>query len=444
MRPPRSLRWRLAIWLVLGVVFMWTASAVVTVNNMRREMGEVFDSALQETAQRLLPLAVMDIADRQEDGIARSVSTLHRHEEYFTYVVRNRQGRILLRSHAADDTIFPPFKKTGFVNSPTHRLYFDATLDGALTIAVAEPLGHREKVAREAFVGLAIPLAVLIPFSILAVWVLVQMSMRPLDEFRKGIEKRGSGDLAPVPVADLPKEMVPVADEVNHLLVRLRRTLEAERSFTSNSAHELRTPVAAALAQTQRLIAETKDAPTLDRAQKIEASLRRLARLSEKLMQLAKAEGGSLISATEHDLRPIVAMVIDELSTAGDTAHNIRFDKPATAVKSHVDLDAFAILARNLIENAMKHGGKGDAVVVKLSPDGTFSVINSGAIVPPMDLNRLTRTFERGPTEADGTGLGLAIARTIAAGAGGRLVLKSPASGREDGFEGRFIPKTAT
>ncbi len=435
---PSSLRWRLAIWLVLGVALLWSAAAVVTVRNLRKEMGEVFDSSLQELAQRLLPLAVLDLADRDEDSPARQVASLPSDDMYFTYIVRNRAGRVLLRSQTSDESIFPPFSGVGFVNSPTHRIYFDSALQGALTIAVAEPLAHRNQVANEAFTGLAMPLGVLVPFSLLAVWVLVHMSMRPLQAFRAGIEKRGSGDLAPLPVYRLPSEIEPIAEAVNSLLERLRRTLEAERSFTANSAHELRTPVAAALAQTQRLISETSDPSTRERAGKVEDSLKRLARLSEKLMQLAKAEGGRLVSERATDVGPVLKMVVEEISTGHMAAGRIDLDLPDVPVLSHMDVDAFAILARNLIENALKHGRQDQPVTVSLSRDGAFRVVNSGPVVSQGSLSQLSRPFERGQTAADGIGLGLAIVQAIAAGSGGKLLLTSPVEGRDDGFEARF------
>lgn len=441
---PKSLRWRLSIWLVLGVALLWTSAAIVTVKNQRKELDEVFDSSLKETAQRLLPLAVLDLVDHDEDSPPRSVAALRNQDEFFTFVVRNRDGKVLLRSQTSDDSIFPPFSGVGFVNSPTHRIYFDSTLGGALTIAVAEPLAHRNQIATEAFAGLALPLGVLVPFSLLAVWVLVHISMRPLEAFRAGIERRGSGDLAPLPVYQLPSEIEPIAEAVNSLLERLRRTLEAERSFTANSAHELRTPVAAALAQTQRLVSETSDPATRKRAEQIEASLQRLARLSEKLMQLAKAEGGRLVSDRATDIGPVLKMVADEIAAGRSASGRIRLDVPDVPVLSHMDVDAFAILARNLIENALKHGAQDRPVRVSLAPDGAFGVVNSGPVVPEQDIAQLSRPFMRGQTEADGIGLGLAIAKAIAAGSGGELVLASPAKGQPDGFEAWFHLETTS
>src|SRR5690606_3798521 len=112
------------------------------------------------------------------------------------------------------------------------------------------------------------------------------------------------------------------------------------------------TPVAAALAQTQRLIVEATDDATRDRAWRIEAALRRLARLSEKLMQLARAEGGRLQAAEPVDVAAILRMVVGELAESADGAGRINLVVPDAPVLSGIDPDAFAILARNLVENA--------------------------------------------------------------------------------------------
>jgi two-component system OmpR family sensor kinase len=441
MMLPRSLQWRLSLWLGLGVALLWAVAAAVTAHKLRHEMNEVFDSALEETAQRILPLAVLDIIGRDHDGdddAEQSVATLRRHDEYFTYVVRDSEGKVLLRSHNADLAVFPPFAGTGFADTSTHRIYFDAALRGTVTIAVAEPLVHRRAVAEEVLLGLALPLGLVIPLSLLGVWAVVRLSMAPIRTFRSGIEARGGGDLTAVAADGLPSEIRPIAMAVNHLLERLRRTLEAERSFTANSAHELRTPVAAALAQTQRLIAEAPNEATRRRARHIETALRRLSRLSEKLMQLARAEGGRLQAAQPVNVATVLRVLVDEMTM--DDPKRIELVLADAPVFSDIDADAFAILARNLIENALKHGSRHEPVRVALSADGVLRVFNAGSAVPADMLARLAEPFERGGAQGEGAGLGLAIAKAIASGIGGRIELVSPREGRQDGFEARFIP----
>jgi two-component system OmpR family sensor kinase len=285
-------------------------------------------------------------------------------------------------------------------------------------------------------------MGLLIPLSLLAVWGVVRVSMEPVRRLRSGIEARGTGDLSPVPAARLPSEIQPIAEAVNGLLEKLRRALEAERSFTANSAHELRTPVAAALAQTQRLIAETKDAAARARAQQIETALRRLSRLSEKLMQLAKAEGGRLQGKETTDIASVLRLVVEEMVRDPAQAARLAVNIPATPVLFNIDTDAFAILARNLIENGLKHGAPDAPVVVTLSNNSVLTVTNEGAAVPPESLERLSRPFERGSTESEGSGLGLAISKAIASGVGAELVLTSPLPGAQSGFEARFSAGT--
>ncbi len=440
MIAPRSLQWRLSLWLGLGMTLLWVATAAVTAQKLRHEMDEVFDSALEETGQRLLPLAVRDVIGRDSDDEPdQSVATMREHDEYFTYVVRDAEGRVLLRSHKADLSVFPPFIGMGFANTPTHRIYSDAALQGTVTISVAEPLARRRAVAWQTLLGLALPLGLLVPVSLIGVWAVVRLSMGPLRRFRSDIEVRGAGDLTPISAEGLPSEIQPNALAVNRLLERLSRTLEAERSFTANSAHELRTPVAAALAQTQRLIIETSDKAARDRAREIEAALHRLSRLSEKLMQLARAEGARLRTTEPTDLAAILKMLVGEMAETADGTDRIKLTLPDGSMLSRIDPDAFAILARNLIENALKHGCRQEPVRVALSADGVLCVTNGGPAVAPDLLARLSEPFERGQAQADGAGLGLAIAKTIAAGTGGRIELLSPREGRQDGFEARFF-----
>jgi len=434
LRAPRSLQARLALAIGLGVAALWIITVLITTAKIRNEINEVFDSSLEETAQRVLPLAVKELFEREDDGTEQLIATLREHTEFLTYVVRDASGRVLLRSHDANSRDFPPFQGTGFMQTDTHRIYYDAALGDSFIIAIAEPLDHRNEVARETLMALGFPLLFLLPFTLGAIWLLVHLTLRPLRGFRAQVATRDGHDLTPVSTGDLPEEITPVAEAVNALMHRLHRTLEAERSFAANAAHELRTPVAAALAQTQRLAAETAEDATRKRAADIEASLKRLNRLSEKLMQMARAEGASLRTGTPCDLALVLKMVADDLSHA-KFAGQLVLDLPDQPVMANVDADVFAIVARNLLENALRHGTRGAPVAVTLRPGVMLRVVNDGPVVPPEILRDLTRRFGRGDTSVAGSGLGLAIVQTITGGIGGSLDLRSPATGRADGFE---------
>jgi two-component system OmpR family sensor kinase len=417
------------------VTLLWLGAATLTASILRHEMDEVFDSALEETAQRLLPLAVLDVLGREDEGTPQRIATLRQHEEYFTYVIRDAQGRILLRSHGADDSVFPPYEGTGFRQTATHRLYYDAALRETVTIAVAEPLGHRAAVAREMQLGLSLPLLFVVPLSLATIFGVVRLSIRPVRRLGRELGARGAQNLSPVRDEGLPSELEPIAGAANQLLARLTAAFEAERSFAAHVAHELRTPLAGAIAQAQRLQAEMADPQAGRRAAGIEATLKRLARLSEKLLQLARAEGGRLRTGSAADLRPVLQVVTNDLErSVGST--RLELALPSDPVPSDVDPDAFAILVRNLVENALKHGALDAPILVRLRGDGRLSVANEGAVIPAETLTRVSSRFERGDGAiGDGSGLGLAIVRAIAERAGGSLSLHSPVRGRNSGFE---------
>ncbi|PVE47402.1 hypothetical protein DDE23_11185 [Pararhodobacter aggregans] len=218
-------------------------------------------------------------------------------------------------------------------------------------------------------------------------------------------------------------------------LARLDAAFEAERSFAANAAHELRTPLAGAIAQIQRLKQETQEAPVMARAAAIEETLKRLTRLSERLLQLARAEGGKLRADQPGDLRPVARLLVDDLGRAAPG--RLLLSLPEGPVLSTLDPDAFGIVLRNLIDNALRHGTPGAPVQVILTEGAELSVANPGPVVAPEVLARLTDRFARA-SSGDGSGLGLAIVAAIAGRIGGGLTLASPRPGLADGFEARI------
>ncbi len=434
MRLPRSLQARLGLSIGLVLALLWLFAAAITAVIVRAEMDEVFDASLRETAERILPLAATEIIARDDEGVNQRLAPVREHEELFTYVVRDAEDRILLQSHAADPAVFPAWDGPGFRQTATHRLYGDAAIQGTIRITVAEPLAHRAAVAREIQLGLGLPLLVVLPVALAAIALAVRKSLGSLRRFRARLEARGARDLSMVPTGELPSEVDALAATLNSLLARLRDAFEAERSFAANAAHELRTPLAGAIAQAQRLQSETCDRLAEARAAEIEATLKRLTRLSERLMQLARAEGGQLRLERMTDIRRAAQVVIDDIARTSP-AGRIALTMPQMPLMSDLDPDIFGILCRNLVENALRHGSEGSPVTVALGSDGQLVVANEGPVLPPDTLARLTTRFERADASPGGAGLGLAIVAAIADRLESPLKLNSPRPGASSGFE---------
>jgi two-component system OmpR family sensor kinase len=422
------------------MVVFWLVAIGLSIRIMQHEFDEIFDSAQQETTERLLALILDDMDQRSitdPHGIAMLNTAANR--EYLTYQVRDASGKIVLRSNDAASEPFAAPLETGFHDTDTARIYTEKTSDSTLFLQVADRFKNRREAVRESAVTLLIPLIALIPASIFAIWFIVGRALKPLDTLRQDIGTKDGGNLAAVESAGLPKELKPIARSVNLLLGRLRSALEAEREFTANSAHELRTPIAGALAQTQRLAEELPPGPTRTRAHQVETSLVNLGRLAEKLLQLARAEAGIGGSATPTDLRQVLEMVVTDYERDSRSLGRLRYTAAADAtLVRNADMDAFGIITRNLIENALVHGDPELPIDVSLEANGIVRIVNGGPLVAETDMSGLKKRFRRGKTSASGSGLGLAIADRIVAQMGGTLELLSPASGQTSGFEARI------
>ncbi|NBZ86992.1 ATP-binding protein [Stagnihabitans tardus] len=428
-----SIERRLALIVGLGATLFWLLAAGLTADRVSREIRTLFDEDLRATAERLLPLASRGFGERSHDG--EDDDHDERREEHDrdrddlravqVFVVRDGAGQVVLRSPGGTDAILPPGLAPGFSDSATHRLY--TAEGGGLTISVAAPLTGRTALVQALMLRLVLPLVVLLPLSLLGIAWAVRRGLSPLRALRAEVAARGVQDLSPLPETGLPSELQPITQALNGLFTRLGAGFEAERNFASHAAHELRTPVAGAIAQLQRLRAETPEAAP--RAAEIEATLKRLMRTSEKLMQLARAEGGRMRGASS-DIRAVLRIVVQDATREGG---DCRLALPEEPVLSVIEPDALGILARNLVENALRHGAPDQPVTVTLSAN-RLTVTNAGPVLSATDIARLGQRFEKGEG-SQGTGLGLAIVRTIAERAGAGLSVTSPAPGRADGVE---------
>lgn len=434
-----SITARLIFGLTLGTTVLWCVAAAYSTYLSGHELNEAFDRALQETAERLLPLAADDVNGHEDDD-ARAIQHFTADpERYLSYQLRDAGGRIVLRTHDAPSVPYDETARPGFKTVGDYRLFTDADRATGLVITVAETLQGRRHAVLRGVRAMFWPLAGLIPLNVLAIWLVVRSGMKPVSRLSGDIAARSSQNLTPLDISDQPIELRPIAQAVARLLERLRTALDAERAFAANSAHELRTPIAGALAQTQRMIAELAGPKERRRAREVETTLKRLSALAEKLVQLSRAEAGVGPGYEDVDLIAVLDLVVGDFVKRLDQRERLLYAKPdgATLV-ARMDVDAFAIAMRNLIDNAANHGLPEGTVEVRVEPGDVVRVINAGPPIAPDLLAGLKRRFVRGETHYAGSGLGLAIVETIVNQIDGKLDLFSPAPGLDHGFEARL------
>lgn len=452
MKRAPSIALRLALGLTAGMALVWIGAAAISVGVMQHELNEAYDDSLRQSALRLLPLATHELRERHGrsdrfvvgefgDGDddaddLRPGDSAKLHDPTFTYFVISAAGEVVLRDEDVPDAAVPDVPRDGFGEFAGQRTFGLRDSRSGFSIVIIEISARRLTGIRDSMVALGLPLLALLPLMAGGIWLALRLALRPLELLRQDISQRDSHNLEPVGSEGHPVELAPIAEAVGALLARLKAALDSERSFAARSAHELRTPIAGALAQTQQLAAELGNGPGTARLQEIEAALKKLARLSEKLLQLARVEAGFAKSDTPVDLLPALKMVERDINASIAWHDRLQLEtSERTSLSAAIDPDAFATAVRNLVENGLKHGASDRPVRIVLGQGATLRVINDGEIVSPADLARLGQPFVRGDTAADGSGLGLSIARTILEQAGGKLTLHSPASGAGSGFE---------
>ncbi|WP_275788059.1 histidine kinase dimerization/phospho-acceptor domain-containing protein [Pararhizobium gei] len=426
---PQSMTRRLILWLTGATTVFWLVAAGLGIAVMKEEFGEIFDASLQETAERLLPLVTEDMKRHGE-----SVSAEERGGEYLVYQLRSADGSVLFRSKGAPAAPFAAPLKRGFSQDGDYRFYTVKTRDGSLFLQVADAWDNRDEATDEGGMALFLPVLLLIPVSSGLIWLIVRRMLAPIDAFRQAIEEKDGGNMAPLASKGLPGELEPIARSVNHLLARLQAAFDAEREFTANSAHELRTPIAGALAQTQMLMIGL-EGPEKRRAEQIETSLVNLRHTTEKLLQLARAEAGIGVAGTRADLARVLELVLTDFQR-GEMAVRIAYERePGAVLEGAYSEDAFAIVLRNLIENALLHGQPGEPVSVRLQKGGIVRIVNAAPRLSPDELIAIRKRFGRGNAIARGSGLGLSIAERLLQQMHVRFDILSPATGRSDGLE---------
>lgn len=440
MKSP-SLIGRLMFSVTAAVVSFWVVAAVGGIFVMSDEFAEIFDSALQETAERLTPLIVDDLVrrDSPDTTLSLDVGPQSSSRQYLTYQARDAAGNILVHSSDLTNGPFHAPLLEGFWEDDTARYYTVATANNTIFVQVADQMKNRREAINEGALALLLPILVLVPLSLYVIRLVARRAVNPVNDLRQAIAEKDSGDLTPITVKGLASELQPIVHSVNFLMGRVRSTLEAERAFTANSAHELRTPIAGALAHTQLLKSEIGTARGQARVEQVEASLQKLKRLVEKLMQLARAEANITFSEKSVDLLQVLDFLVEEFQRAQHTVHSDgRIDyarDPKASLLRPINEDAFAIVMRNLIENALLHGAQNEPVLIRVSANGTIRIVNGGKSLSSEEIVRVQKRFGRGATASLGSGLGLPIAIEIANQMHAQLSFSSPAKGREDGFE---------
>lgn len=415
-----SLERRLSRHLLVVLGSLWLLCSTAALIGIWHENEALLDGALREAAARYLELPDATLAKPAPAALAPSGRA---REEAVVYQVFDSAGHLRFRSPGAPAEPLDELEIDGVRDIGSWRVCTLTRADGR-SVEVAETLQHRDSVLWTSLVFLAMTLVLLLPATSLAVTLVLRRGFRALETARLELALRDADDLRPIDRWQAPRELQPWLMTVNTLIRRLGVSIQGERSLAARTAHEMRTPLAAARAKIQRLAQTTTDPASRQHALELVHRLDRLTRFSARLLQLVRLESGVTLHREPVDLSVLARAVVEEVMRPA-LRGRLRMEIAERVDVVLGDIDAIGIVLRNCIDNAFKHGGPGSRVTVLVDGPEIY-VIDDGPGVAPESLPKLVRPFERGMTAAEGSGLGLSIAHAMMKQIGAELVLRSP------------------
>ncbi|MFM1805832.1 MAG: hypothetical protein RL212_91 [Pseudomonadota bacterium] len=276
---------------------------------------------------------------------------------------------------------------------------------------------EKEELLRDLLWGLIWPMLVGLPILAIIVSGVIVWSNRSLQKLSAAISDRSVNSLEPIQVDALPKELVPVLGELNTLLMKMGHVLEQEKRFTSDAAHELRTPLAAI--RTQAEVLRFDKVLNQDSVNNLIESCDRSSRVIEQLLALARLESATNpFVKTEFNLSEFVRKQIANTYHLVDQKHQTieLLEEGGFHVSANEDL--LGILLRNLLDNAIRYSpikGKIDISINQKHDAVYLTIEDSGPGLSDGEIKRLGERFLRmSSSDTSGTGLGWSIIKKIA------------------------------
>jgi len=446
MNKPKSIQRSLTHTIFILFAGFWLAAAAMTALHLRTEQNEILDSQLMESAEFLLPLVERFSQNNpdQENWKLPFDWEAGDEDDLLVFQLRSASGEVLISSAYAPQTSFADANDvTGYRSSSEHRLYTSTKSERGNVLILGEALSERAELFRDSIVIWATGFVLSLPLAFILVSWLVKRALAPLGQLRQEVELRDSGSLEPIKTSGEVQELAAITDSLNGFMSRLGLALEAERAFAANCAHELRTPVAISLANIQRMGHRISDPDLQQQAKKAEIATKRLARIIERLMQLARAEAGIGFSSQPVDIIPALTLLIDERNRETANGSRIRALNMPAELLSPIDIDAFGIVMANILDNALKYSPENSPIDVVVDEEPSITIRNEGPSHTPDQFARMRLRNATGSHQnKNGLGLGLSIVDTILRHSGGELKITSPVPGRDDGVECKIILPT--
>jgi len=428
----RSLRKQLLLWLFAVLITIGALMLFEVSSSARIAANEAYDRILLGSALAIAErvIVVDDEIDVDIPYVALEMLTSEAQDRVF-YQVSGASGASL-----TGYSDLPPIPDAQDLNSDI-PLFYDAVYRGdkvrigavsryisspkfstRFVVKVAETVDARDQLALEMLTRSFLRQLILIIGAGVVLWVGISRGFKPLLKLEEALNRRTESDLRPIR-HEVPQEVRHLVGAINSLMLRLGNSIEAMQRFTSNAAHQLRTPLAGIQTQADLALMEEDPKEIKKRLDHLRNSTYQSSHLIQQLLSLARATPtDSEIEFSELNLADICREITTELvprALSQKMDLGCESDENVLPINGQKGLLEEAL--RNLISNSLTYCEKGARITVRFFKKGDQAIVEVEDNGPGIPVDEQVKIFERfyripGGSE-EGCGLGLPIVKEI-------------------------------
>ncbi|MBI3187063.1 MAG: sensor histidine kinase N-terminal domain-containing protein [Gammaproteobacteria bacterium] len=405
------------------------------------EVQELFDAQLSRSARLMLGMAVAEVRDGhidqmqdiilqnklrldklKDDDVVTSLESSdlgHYYELKLAFQVWDKHGNLILHSGLSK---FEPLtqQEHGYSDSTIEgypwRVFSMWSYDREYLVMAAERYDVRMELVEKIIQRLMLPFMLLMPVLAWLLWLIVGRGLQPIMRVAEDVKNRDLHNLTNIKDENAPAEIKPLVQAINRLFERVNESFDKEKRFTSDAAHELRTPLAALKTHAQLARSSRDEADRAHALMQVEVGVERASHVVEQLLTLARMQPDRL---QEHwqslDLHQLAVDVAAELAPQAATKNIDLAVDEVDAITMHGHPVMLRVLLRNLLDNAIRYSPRNGQVAVTFGcGDCCVSISDSGPGIAEADYEKVFERFYRGNVEESGCGIGLSIVKQVA------------------------------
>jgi two-component system sensor histidine kinase TctE len=439
----RSLFGEILDWMLVPLLLLWPISIAITYLIAKSIANQPFDRALEDRVT-VLAQQVKEVGGQVVAPLPASARDILRADDIdnIYYQVLGPRGELIDGERdvplpmdeerpqpwsvaVRDDTMRNTDVRIAYtwVDLSQHPAGERASEPRMALVQVGETLDKRIQLANQIIKGVILPEFIILPIALALVWFALARGLSPLAELQQHIRARRSDDLSPIDPGQVPEEISPLVKSLNDMLARLSQSIQMQKRFIADAAHQMKTPLAGMRMQSELALRQSDQHEIHRSLEQLSKSSESATRLVNQLLSLARAE-----NQTPH-AAPFVPVELSEMArnvvqdwVQGAVARQIDFgfEQPGHAVMVDGNPTLLRELLNNLIDNALHYTPPSGRVTVRVSADAgaSLAILEVEDTGPGIPVGERSHVFERFyrilGSQVEGSGLGLAIVREVA------------------------------